>query len=114
MEMKSILSKHQSNIALVIGNGINLYAAAGATNSGNDILLKLAQKHISSSASTVVPDGVTLTEFYDVLDLNSRKQNGSATRQQEFFDQMASWKAYDHHKRILEWAMKSDNPNFYY
>lgn len=65
---------HQSNIALVIGNGINLYGPAKQTNSWHDLLLTLAKQHLPSSLRTV-PNGVALTEFYDVLDLKSEIQS---------------------------------------
>jgi hypothetical protein len=109
MEMKSLLRKHRSDIALVIGNGINLYGPAHHTNSWHDLLVKLAGKHLPAKLRSV-PAGVALTEFYDVLELKSTVGTGGPTLQQEFCDLMASWRYYEHHKRIVEWAQDSDRP----
>lgn len=107
MEIKSLLQKHHSNIALVIGNGINLYGPAKKTNSWHDLLLTLAEKHLPSSLRGV-PNGVALTEFYDVLELKSIKSKKPL--QQEFCELMSSWRYYDHHQHIVEWAKNTNNP----
>ena len=109
MEMKSLLRKHGSDIALVIGNGINLYGPAHRTNSWHDLLVKLAGKYLPARLRSV-PTGVALTEFYDVLELKSTLSTSVPTLQQEFCDLMASWQYYEHHQRIVEWAQKFDRP----
>lgn len=109
MEMKSLLKKHRSDIALVIGNGINLYGPAHRTNSWHDLLVQLAGKHLPAKFRSV-PKGVALTEFYDVLELKSSISSSSPTLQQEFCDLMASWRHYEHHQRIVEWAQEFDRP----
>lgn len=109
MEMKTLLLKHRSDIALVIGNGINLYGPASRTNSWHDLLVKLAGKHLPATLRSI-PDGVTLTEFYDVLELKSKKAASGISLQQEFCDLMASWRYYGHHQRIVEWAREADAP----
>ena len=107
--MKSILKKHKADIALVIGNGVNLYGPAHKTNSWHDLLVKLAEKHLPSALKSV-PAGVALTEFYDVLELKTNNTAPKLSLQQEFCNLLASWKYYDHHKRIVGWAMNSDRP----
>jgi len=109
MKMKSLLQKHKSNIALVVGNGVNLYGPSTRTNSWHDLLVNLAKEHLPLTLRTV-PKGVSLTEFYDVLDLKSSKSVSSPTLQQEFCNLMASWQYYEHHQRIVEWAQKNNAP----
>lgn len=109
MEMKDLLQKHKSNIALVIGNGINLHGSANITNSWHDLLVKLASKHLPAKFRNV-PDGVALTEFYDVLELKSTQSVSEKSLQQQFCDLMASWRSYPHHERIVEWAYEMDVP----
>ena len=109
MDMKSLLWKHRSDIALVIGNGINLYGLAHQTNSWHDLLVKLAEKHLPAKLRSV-PTGGALTEFYDVLELKSTLSTTGPTLQQEFCDLMASWRHYEHHQRIVEWAQKLGRP----
>lgn len=108
--MKTILRNNRSNIALVIGNGINLYGDASSTNSWHELLVTLAKKNLPSSLRDV-PDGVSLTEYYDVLDLKSKNSiSKKIPLQQQFCDLMSSWRYYEHHKRIVEWAMDTDSP----
>jgi hypothetical protein len=107
--MKWLLRKHRSDIALVIGNGINRYRRAHQTNSWHDLLVKLAAKHLPAELRSV-PPGIALTEFYDVLELKSTKPTTGTTLQQEFCDLLTSWRYYDHHQRIVEWAQESDTP----
>ena len=107
--MKTILRKHRSNIALVVGNGVNLYGTATQTNSWYDLLVELAKKNLPSSLMSV-PNGVTLTEFYDMLDLKSSNSKSTKPLQQQFCDLMSSWQPYDQHQRIVDWAKKNNSP----
>jgi hypothetical protein len=107
--MKSLLRNNRCNIGLVIGNGINRYDAAETTNSWQDLLISLAEKHLPENLHRV-PPGITLTEFYDVLELKPVKSDSEKSLQQEFVDLMASWKPYDHHKRIIGWARGAKAP----
>lgn len=109
MDMKSILNKYHSEIALVIGNGVNRYGPARKTNSWHDLLIELAGKYLPSRLKSV-PTGVALTEFYDVLELKTNKNKTDLSLQQEFCDLMGSWEYYEHHKRIVEWAKISGRP----
>lgn len=107
--MKTILQKNRENIALVVGNGINLYGAASTTNSWQDLLITLAKENLPSSLRDV-PQGVTLTEFYDVLDLKSNHSSSTIPLSQQFCDLMTSWKFFEHHQRIVQWAISNNSP----
>lgn len=110
MDMKTLLRKYRTNIALVIGNGINLYSQARHTNSWHDLLVTLAKNHSRGKKIRAVPKGVTLTEFYDVLELKSTLSNSGGSLQQQFCDLMKSWRYYEHHERIVQWAQRADAP----
>jgi hypothetical protein len=107
--MKTLLDKYGSNVALVIGNGINRYDAAKATNSWNDLLLQLAKTHLPAKLHKM-PKGVALTEFYDVLELKSSNSKSAKLLQQQFCDLMSSWQPFEHHQRIVRWAMEHNAP----
>ena len=107
--MKSILHNNRSNIALVIGNGINRYGPAKNTNSWHDLLVKLAKEHLPAKHRSV-PSGVALTEFYDVLELKSTKLKSGKSLQQEFSELISSWKPYEHHMRVVGWARDANAP----
>lgn len=109
MEMKALLDKHGSNVALVIGNGINRYGAAKSKNSWNELLCQLAKRHLPSRLKQV-PKGVALTEFYDVLDLKSTNTTSEKSLQKEFCDLMSFWKPFNHHRRIVRWAQQHNAP----
>lgn len=107
MDLPSLLK--EPGLALIIGNGINRYGNAPHTNSWNDLLVSLADKHLPASLRSV-PTGISLTEFYDLLELKLPNSSDSRTLQQEFCDLMADWQAYDHHCRIVQWAKRSQVP----
>ena len=109
MEMKTLLRKHRSDIALVIGNGINRHGPAKETNSWEDLLVQLAGRHLRGQLDAV-PEGVALTEFYDVLELTSATSGSGKPLQQEFCDSMQAWRYYEHHERIVKWAQEADAP----
>lgn len=109
MDTRSILRKHRSRLALVIGNGVNLYGPASNTNSWHDLLVKLAGRHLPGKFKHV-PKGVSLTEFYDVLELKSPKRVQEKSLQQDFCRLMEKWQAYDHHRHIVEWARAANRP----
>lgn len=107
MDMKSLLKKQGSDVALVIGNGINRYRPAAKTNSWHDLLVSLAQRHMPAGLREV-PEGVALTEFYDVLELKSKQEQ--ANLQKEFCALMQEWRHYAHHERIVNWAREANAP----
>ena len=65
MDMKSLLDRNRSDIALIIGNGINRYDSSSSSNSWEALLRKLAKKYRVGAGN--IPSGISLTEFYDVL-----------------------------------------------
>ena len=65
----NIVEENKSDIAFIVGNGINIFSFGSTKNSWESLLLKLWNKYISKD-KTKVPDGITYTEFYDVLELH--------------------------------------------
>ena len=99
-----ILNKHRHDLALVVGNGINRYGNADQTKSWDALLLALARAHRLSDAQGI-PDGIALTEFYDLLELRKPLPTSPATSfQREFCNGMSEWRAYPQHVAIVEWA----------
>ncbi len=113
MSLRTLLEEHKNNVALVVGNGINRYGNADQTNSWNDLLLSLADKH-GIAAGKNVPDGIALTEFYDLLELKRPAQGGPTAReisfQKDFCAGMAEWQVYPHHISIVRWAHQNGVP----
>ena len=105
MNLKKILTN--KNIALILGNGINRYNSVATNNSWDSMLLKLWEENVNSK-TLKIPKGISLTEFYDALDLNIR--SSSTDLQKEFCDLMEDWKPGNHHRTIVDWASKNKTP----
>lgn len=107
---KGLLEQQAGNLALVIGNGINRYDAPNDTNSWEGLLLALAEKHIGFTGSEMLA-GMSLTEFYDIVDLNKAATSETKVKlQEEFCAAMRTWQPFPHHARIVAWAHKHKAP----
>lgn len=102
MKLRTLLSKHDSNIALLVGNGVNLFGSSDK-NSWGSLLAQLAREHLNSRHEKV-PKGISHTEFYDVLELAHARKQGSPKLVAQFCELMASWKPMEQHKAIAGWA----------
>lgn len=71
MQLNKLLARHHQELALLIGNGINRYNSQANNNSWDALLTTLARTHLSDFAGKL-PAGISLTEFYDVLELGLR------------------------------------------
>lgn len=110
MNLRSVLDDYKRDLALVIGNGINRYGDSAAVNSWDQLLLVLASKY-SVHSNGGIPDGIALTEFYDLLKLEkSLSPLSRSSLQSEFCDGMDKWRVYAHHRRIVQWAQEHSAP----
>lgn len=112
LDLKSLLTLNENDVALIIGNGINRYGeVSSSTNSWHDLLAKLAEDHLPSELRSV-PETVTPTEFYDILELKTYRprQTPRVSLQAEFCELMGKWLPFDHHKRIVAWAISKRVP----
>lgn len=101
MTLQQLLTDSVGQIALVIGNGINRYDTSDKLNSWDAMLLDLWQKH-TQDGSLAIPLGISLTEFYDALDLN--RVDAQANLQKEFCELLNGWAAKEQHLRVVNWA----------
>lgn len=107
--MRKLLAANKSDLALVIGNGINRFGATSGTNSWDALLTSLARTHLDPDYACV-PRGVSPTEFYDVLELKVRSSGGASSLQAEFCELMSTWSALPQHTWITEWAKQWKTP----
>ncbi|WP_321992530.1 SIR2 family protein [Marispirochaeta aestuarii] len=70
--VKRIVDNRENDLAFIIGNGINRYY--GTSKSWEDILLELWKK-FSYNTLGFRPNGISLTEIYDLLDLQNLNDN---------------------------------------
>lgn len=106
MRLETVLRQNAGDLALLVGNGINRHANAGAVNSWDNLLVDIARDCIPGVRN--VPPGTALTEFYDVVELKSRASTGDL--QAEFCKPMVDWRPFPHHRRIMGWAVKHRVP----
>jgi hypothetical protein len=107
MNLKQILQNPDHKLALIIGNGINRYNSYGHLNSWDAMLLDLWIKHTNDDPKDI-PLGISLTEFYDALDLSSKSKTKNL--QKEFCDFLVGWNAKAHHHAIVQWATQRNAP----
>lgn len=108
MKLRTLLAKHTSDIALLVGNGVNLFGSS-SKNSWDSLLAQLAREHLNSKHKTV-PNGISHTEFYDVLELAHFKTQGNPNIVSQFCALMASWRPMEQHKSIAGWASHHEVP----
>ncbi len=102
MPLKNIISCNKSNIAFLIGNGINRYQNNSNVLSWDSLLIKLLKK-FTKLTNRQIPVGIATPEFYDILELESSDKiiNGYAI-QKEVTSLMQNWNPLLHHKKILK------------
>ncbi|WP_295939031.1 hypothetical protein [uncultured Alistipes sp.] len=105
-EIKNIIDKNRSDIAFVIGNGINRYPGNPDALSWDNLLINLWDK-VSFRTLSKRPAGISLTEFYDVLELENTQD---INLQKEVAQLMADWEPMAHHRLIAERIRALDAP----
>lgn len=96
--IKQIIEQNKDNIAFVVGNGINRYPDNPNALSWDELLIKLCSI-VSSQTLTGRPNGISLTEFYDILELE-KPQN--IKLQREVTKLMENWEPQNHHRIITD------------
>lgn len=110
LKLVDILDNGSLKPALIIGNGINRYnsISSDGNNSWDKMLLELWEKHSKSASQMSAPEGISLTEFYDALDLT--KNSEEINLQKEFCGLMSNWTSKEHHIAISTWAQSKNVP----
>ncbi len=109
MNIKSILDKNKSKIALIVGNGINQYGDVATMTSWQALLEKLATERLKLDGKKI-PKTIALTEFYDLIELRSGFGNTGCSLQKEFCNLLKGWKFQSQHVRIVSWAKQNECP----
>jgi hypothetical protein len=107
--MRKLLADNAQDLALLIGNGINRYEADASSNSWEGILTDLARQALRSGTFDL-PEGVSLTELYDVLDIEAETSASQLGLQAQFCARIAGWKPLPQHSRITTWAVARSIP----
>lgn len=113
MPLKNIIARNRDNIAFVVGNGLNRYPNNPDAISWDHLLLKLWQKFAPEAyQSNQIPKGITLTEFYDLLDLSGAEADLSQPFriQKEAARMMDHWNFRPHHELFVARAIELNAP----
>ena len=105
-DITHIIQRNIDSIAFVIGNGINRYSDPDNRSSWNELLIKLWDK-VSFRTLSHIPPGISLTEFYDILDFENRE---NLNLQKEFCGLMSEWEPLEHHKLITNRIISYNAP----
>ena len=108
MSLQNLLHANRKTLAYVIGNGINRYQTPDDENSWWGLLRHIAQSHLRPEFRGV-PKGLSLTEFYDLVELGRLDASGSKL-QQEFGELLSDWRPMSHHEHVTEWIAASNRP----
>lgn len=108
-KVKSIFSRNRNDIAFIFGNGINLHYNKDNV-SWNDLLLDLWGEYSFNTQSTI-PNGISFTEFYDVLEIqNYASRNFSSILQKNVAEKIEGWKPNESQNLILNKIKNMDVP----
>lgn len=98
------------DLAFLVGNGINLYPNKSKDRSWDQMLLKLHNKFAPHALSELPISGMTLTELYDLIILNSKGQVKKSTIQSMVVAEMQKWKPGRHHFQIVDSIRRLEAP----
>ena len=108
-KVKSIFLRNKNDIAFIFGNGINLHCNKGNV-SWNDLLLDLWDEYSFNTQSSI-PNGISFTEFYDVLEIqNYSTNNFSSVLQKNVVEKMKGWSPNKSQNLVLNKIKNMDVP----
>ena len=105
-QIKEIIERNQEDIAFIVGNGVNRYPNNPNALSWDELLIQLWDK-VSFQTLSRRPVGISLTEFYDILELENTQE---INLQKEVADLMREWQPLDHHIQIINRMKELDAP----
>lgn len=106
-EIKEIINENSSDIAFIIGNGINRYYNQNI--SWEDLLLKLWRNFAGDKKD--IPGGISLPEFYDILEIqNLNRKVYSSAIQKKVKEIMEKWKPNKEQNKSLISIKKKNVP----
>jgi len=107
--VRQVLDTHRHEIAFIVGNGINRYRSRNNGNSWDELLLTLWKNRVDASQDTI-PNGISLTEFYDILEIHNSDDSRRGDLQKEFCDLMSGWSHERHHELFIDFAKRINTP----
>ena len=112
-KIKEVLKANRSELAFVVGNGINRFAYAEEPNVSWEGLLLDVWQQISCKTLSGISPGVSLTEFYDIMEMEKGAMKGV---KQLVIDRLGKWEPTGYHQllqeKMKEWHVPLLTTNF--
>lgn len=93
-EIKHILNNNKSNLAFIVGNGINRIAYPKNQDVSWDALLFDIWHQVSNRRLTNISNGISLTEFYDIIEFEAGSIN---KERQKVVELLYKWGPVEYH-----------------
>ena len=103
---KKIIGNPSHRLAFIIGNGINRFAYKDNVDPSWSRLLLDAWDGASFSTKTSIDEGITFTEFYDLLEFESDPKKIT----QSIIDSIEEWGPADYHQSLRDALVRLDKP----
>jgi hypothetical protein len=97
------------DLALIVGHGINLFNSQARKSQWKDLLRKLWFQ-VYRHPLHEVPMGISLPEFYDLLELELASTDQDLNLQKEFCDLLSAFHSGPHHESIIDFAKAKQIP----
>ena len=113
VDIRNVFHQKRSNLAFIIGNGVNRYQSTNTSASWKDLLLHLHYK-VTGKRLTTIEDGILYTEFYNLLLMDEKTVEMVRQEVIEFTKQHYHPSAYHQQlqKILMEWQVPVLTTNF--
>lgn len=107
-KIKSIINEYNERICFLVGNGIHLHFNSGI-KSWNELLMDIYKKHNHGKDPIFsdVPEGVSLTEFFDFL---GETENDNNNIQEDLANELKQYPGNNAVKKIVEKCIEMRAP----
>lgn len=100
------LFANNNKSAYIVGNGINRYAFQSKIDTSWGTLLLNAWKNASFITKTEIGKGITFTEFYDILEMESEP----GEIRESIVSDIRKWPSTEYHQRLIQFFKNIDKP----
>ncbi|MBK1442677.1 hypothetical protein JHJ32_21940 [Parapedobacter sp. ISTM3] len=97
LALKTYINDHRHSIAFIIGNGINRFNNSAGLSW--DALLVHLWHRVTTETLQIRPNGISVTEFYDVLELLNNNQEVDLHK--EVANLLGGWTPLIHHQHVV-------------
>lgn len=105
----NIIEENKEDLAFFIGNGINRYNDRQSERSWDDLLRQIYNE-VSGANATEIPTGISLTEYYNIIELSVARGMDYLSLKKRFIDKLEGWRPGRHHNLISDKARILDVP----